>query len=268
MPRFNMLNERDIKAALIDKLFDRGMLDDAVLINEMVVANWNRRADLAVANGRLYAFEIKSDLDTLSRLEGQVSAYLGRFDKVIVVTTAKFSSTIASSVPEHVEIWEVSRNHREQAIGFRVIRRGLTREITCRDMLSGFLLKRELVSFLKSEGVNILGNSTRQDIMTHLRDQPVQKLRQHVLACLKNRYRTTFDTFMQQRGTQTTLADLDCLSKSKLRLKNNVEVLETKLITVARPPKKYHYFDLQNFAEKYGEVPECMPRGVLPRRHT
>lgn len=67
-----LLREQEVKIALIEWLYKKGMLSDATIINEMVVANWSRRADLAIANGSLQAFEIKSDFDSLKRLDGQL----------------------------------------------------------------------------------------------------------------------------------------------------------------------------------------------------
>jgi len=98
-----VLNEGDIKAAVIDRLFASAALSDAVLINEMVIANWSRRADLVVANGKLHAFEIKSDFDSLRRLQGQVETYLSRFDKVTVVCTPKFAQLVRDCTESRVE---------------------------------------------------------------------------------------------------------------------------------------------------------------------
>lgn len=75
------LREQEVKIALINWLYINGHLNDATIINEMVVANWARRADLAVANGNLHAFEIKSDFDSLKRLEGQLSTFSSRFEQ-------------------------------------------------------------------------------------------------------------------------------------------------------------------------------------------
>lgn len=84
-----VIKEKAIKAALIDWLYAKGMVCDAVVINEMVVANWARRADIAVANGRLYGFEIKSAFDSLKRLPGQIESFRRHFDKVTVVAASK-----------------------------------------------------------------------------------------------------------------------------------------------------------------------------------
>ncbi|CAQ83853.1 MULTISPECIES: sce7726 family protein [Photorhabdus] len=77
MASSSIKKEDSIKAALIDWLIERNELNDnAVLINELPIANFSRRVDLALANGKLHAYEIKSDSDSLARLEGQISTYI------------------------------------------------------------------------------------------------------------------------------------------------------------------------------------------------
>lgn len=258
-----MLNEMDIKAALIDKLLEKGALENAVLINEMVIANWNRRADLAVANGRLYAYEIKSDLDTLDRLEGQVYAYLDRFDKVTVVTTPKFVLSVASQMPDQVEIWEASRQN--QSVILRMARRGRTKDITSRRMLCGFLLKTELLSLLRKHGIGASVSTPREALIPLMQGVSVKDLRPYVLDCLKNRYRLTFETFIEQRGVKTELHDFDNLSRSKLILKQWESRAGEGLVVNDLKRGNYWPLDLDALALKYGVIPDKMPQAVLLR---
>jgi frataxin-like iron-binding protein CyaY len=263
----NMLNESDIKAALIDKLIERGMLQNAVLINEMVVANWSRRADIAVVNGKLYAFEIKSDFDSLQRLEGQVSAYLDRFDKVTVVTTRKFANLISEQMPPDVEIWEATSEEGE--VSFRVARRGKTKEITCKRTLCGFLLKSEIVSFLRQRNeLSSLHEMNRDELISMAKGYSLKDLRSYVLSCLKARYEQTFKAFMRDKGKKTIPENLNSLSKSKLMMRDqqfteNVVMHRQKKSTYAKP------LNLKMLRESYGVLPDNMPRTVLIRKaHT
>ncbi|MBX9303413.1 sce7726 family protein, partial [Serratia marcescens] len=101
-----LLREQDVKIAFIGWLYKKGLLDDATIINEMVVANWSRRADLAVANGHLQAFEIKSDFDSLKRLDGQLEIFTSRFEKVTVVCAPKFTYEVKKKVTPEVGVIE------------------------------------------------------------------------------------------------------------------------------------------------------------------
>ncbi len=53
-------------------------------------------------NDELWAVEVKSEADSLSRLDGQVRAYLDCFDKVIVVSASKHVSHVLQMVPREV----------------------------------------------------------------------------------------------------------------------------------------------------------------------
>jgi hypothetical protein len=55
--------------------------------------------DVAVVNGELSGYEIKSDEDTLARLEGQVDAYGRVLDRAYLVTTSRHFDRALDHVP-------------------------------------------------------------------------------------------------------------------------------------------------------------------------
>ena len=69
------------------------------LIQELKMPRPSARIDLAVVNGELAGFEIKSDADTLKRLRMQVPAFSRFFDRVSVVTTRKHLCETERCVP-------------------------------------------------------------------------------------------------------------------------------------------------------------------------
>lgn len=98
--------EARLKAAVIDRLMSSSHVnDDAVLISEMTVANWSRRADLVLANGSLWAFEIKSEADSLSRLPGQLQTFRSHFEKLTLVVASRFENKVLNSLPEGAGLW-------------------------------------------------------------------------------------------------------------------------------------------------------------------
>lgn len=99
-------SEVELKAAVIDRLLAASHVDDdAVLISEMTVANWSRRADVVLANGKLWAFEIKSEADSLTRLPGQAATFRTYFEKFVIVAAARFETAIAAMNLDGVGIW-------------------------------------------------------------------------------------------------------------------------------------------------------------------
>ena len=93
--------DKTIRAALVDKLHDEHAHDPKVrIINELGINHGSIRADVAVINGVMHAYEIKSDLDTLARLHGQAEAYNEVFDKVTIVTGSNHLYDVIEAVPD------------------------------------------------------------------------------------------------------------------------------------------------------------------------
>lgn len=89
-------NEATIKANFIDKvLFPLNPAN--ISIFELPIGN--SRVDMCKVNGHSAAYEIKTDLDTFDRLEGQLSDYFDVFETVYVVTSEKRWQELPSYVP-------------------------------------------------------------------------------------------------------------------------------------------------------------------------
>ncbi|HDU5925795.1 TPA: sce7726 family protein, partial [Klebsiella aerogenes] len=102
--------EKKLKRSVLEHLYKKGTLDEkTIVINELTIDSFSRRADLVVIkNGKMIAYEIKSDADSLNRLSGQMDKYLDYFDKVVVVTTSKHTPNILNSINEKIEVWEIA----------------------------------------------------------------------------------------------------------------------------------------------------------------
>src|ERR1700733_1041930 len=73
--------------------------DDTEILHELRMPRPSGRVDIAVVNGRLAGFEIKSDFDSLSRLPRQVRAFSAVFDEMCVVTTPRHSADAKKIIP-------------------------------------------------------------------------------------------------------------------------------------------------------------------------
>jgi len=69
------------------------------LVQEMGVWSGAVRIDIAVINGELSGYELKSDRDTLQRLPYQVEIYGKVFDKLSLVVGAKHAEKAARQIP-------------------------------------------------------------------------------------------------------------------------------------------------------------------------
>lgn len=95
------MREPQIRARLLASLHHRYGADPTTLIRqELGLCAGARRVDVAVINGELNGFEIKSDQDTLERLAGQAEAYGMVLDRVTLVTTSRYLDQAARIVPD------------------------------------------------------------------------------------------------------------------------------------------------------------------------
>lgn len=85
------LYEAEMKVMLLNHLFAKGVVSNGdTILNEFTFNKFERRIDLAVlTQNQLLGIEIKSEVDSLSRLEGQLLEYQNYFDKVIVFVADK-----------------------------------------------------------------------------------------------------------------------------------------------------------------------------------
>jgi hypothetical protein len=68
-------------------------------MHELDLPRPSARVDVAVVNGEFAGFEIKSDVDSLRRLPGQIAAFAGVFDRVSLVTTDRHLTEAKKVVP-------------------------------------------------------------------------------------------------------------------------------------------------------------------------
>lgn len=91
------------KNALAEKiLIGKYGTKNATMLSEFRVENCI--ADIVLLNGSSHAFEIKSEMDSLDRIERQINAYSSVFDKITIVTHLKNFARIEKIIPDHVGI--------------------------------------------------------------------------------------------------------------------------------------------------------------------
>jgi hypothetical protein len=94
------LGEVDIRSALRTRLFlEHGNEVDTVIIEELGLCRGQVRVDVAVVNGVLHGYEIKSDRDSLRRLNGQVEVYGNVLDRATVVVGDRHIAGAVGIVP-------------------------------------------------------------------------------------------------------------------------------------------------------------------------
>lgn len=72
---------------------------DSFVIDELGLRNGQVRADIAVVDGKMIGYEIKSQNDTLNRLPNQIIAYNEVFDNVYIITASNHLTKVIDAVP-------------------------------------------------------------------------------------------------------------------------------------------------------------------------
>lgn len=166
-----MLKDIDIRTALVKKLLKENKGHQFRLINEFVVCDGDARVDIAVANGRLCGYEIKSDKDTLERLPNQIIAYNRTFDKMVIVVGEKYQDKVLDEIPGWWGI-QVAYRNRYNNISFRPVRPAkINNAVDARAILE-LLWRDEIMNLLKGKGLKGLSGKHRRK----LRDMAVNTI--------------------------------------------------------------------------------------------
>ena len=120
------MNDVDIRQNFHKKILRRQHAQkDTLVIDELGLNHGKCRADIAVINGHLAAYEIKSNNDSLRRLEEQVKSYNAVFDRISIVVGDRYINSIQNYIPEWWGVIVSLRGPRG-AVNFDIIREART----------------------------------------------------------------------------------------------------------------------------------------------
>ena len=141
----NYRNEYIYKNAITKNiLLGKHNLNTSFMLQEFRIGKC--KADSVVLNGTSNVYEIKSELDSLDRLQNQVETYLKVFDMVHVITHPGQAQKISAVVPKCVGIMEL--NNKNNISTIREPKSGKKHIKT--DLLFDSLRKAEYQSIVKS----------------------------------------------------------------------------------------------------------------------
>lgn len=146
----------------LQKWLERKFLghDDTEILHELRMPRPSGRVDIAIINGRLSGFEIKSDFDSLSRLPRQVRAFSAVFDEVCVVTTSRHSADAKKIIPSW---WRLSVHSNKDGKGvFRTVQKGSRNPNVRTDALLHMLTRSELSDIFRVRRLDLQIRSTRR----------------------------------------------------------------------------------------------------------
>jgi hypothetical protein len=146
------MHDRDIRAALhASELASHKDQPDTLVIDELGICRGKYRVDIAVVNGAMHGYEIKSDRDTLTRLESQAAAYSSVFDSMTLVVGASHTPKIWRMVPPWWGITEASAVRGR--LHLQVVRQGSSNPSPDPITVAQLLWREEALMLLEARGI-------------------------------------------------------------------------------------------------------------------
>lgn len=127
------LDDKEIRSSLISRF---STYKDCTVFEEVTVPSGRARADIVTINGHVIAYEIKSDFDSIRRLETQIIEYDKNFEMNYIVIGTKYSDSIFNIIPDY---WGVitAKKTRVNTIRLSFIRKAkLNPNLSFKDFMS------------------------------------------------------------------------------------------------------------------------------------
>jgi len=180
--------------AVIRENFHRKVLrryhsaSDVLVVDELGLRHGKCRADIALVNGRLIGYEIKSDEDSLNRLEEQVQFYSAVFDRATIIVAETHVKPVRSLVPKWWGI-VVGKPRGETQVSFQTLRRPELNRKVDPYAVAQLLWSEEAATILNELGEPPSVLRQRRSVLYQLLADllTLTELRRRVTACLKSR---------------------------------------------------------------------------------
>lgn len=189
MGAHNTSTERVIRTALRARHLKRHHgRQDVLIIDELGLAHAQSRIDLAVFNGHLHGYEIKSAADTLDRLPRQLAIYRSALQKLTLVVASRHLEAAEAIVPDWCGLTEIIDGPRGGMI-FTSRRRAHVNPDLDPFMLAHLLWHPEAQDLLRARGASKAEvNVPRKRLYRMLADEiPVRELAPAVKAAMASR---------------------------------------------------------------------------------
>ena len=186
----NRMLDKDVRQAVKDKILKAHINDPSTLVvDELGLDHGRNRVDIAVINGELHGYELKSDSDNLLRLPQQSMTYSSIMDKVTLVVGEKHAQEAINIIPDWWGIKIATMNHRG-SVNIVTYRRNKKNKDIDPFELSKLIWKEEALALLAIK-IKVdwrIRKLTRKDIYKLIVDTfSLDEIRDNTRAILKSR---------------------------------------------------------------------------------
>lgn len=144
-------NDQMIRSSFLRILENKHKNDKKVrIIEELGINHGDGRVDIAVINGVMHGYEIKSDKDTLKRLPEQIKSYNSVFDKITLIVSKNHLYNAIKIIPDYWGIILVKTNKNNKLI-FQTIRKDELNKQQDKLSVARLLWKQEAIKILEEE---------------------------------------------------------------------------------------------------------------------
>lgn len=165
-----LTNDRMIRTALKEDLekYCKGY-PNAKIIEELGITHGAARVDIAVVNGTIHGYELKSDMDTLDRLPDQMEIYNSVLDQVTLVVGKSHIYEAIKIIPDWWGITMARIVNSDGSVSFYRIREAEKNPNQESVGIASFLWKEEALNILEERGeVKGMRSKTRNVIYRRL----------------------------------------------------------------------------------------------------
>ena len=178
-----------------------------MIIEELGLCRGIVRVDIAVVNGALKGYEIKSDQDTLKRLSAQAATYSRIFETMTVVVAERHLLTAEALIPDWWGIQVATSHHSSSVITIDHVRGESTNPGVDPGLLVQLLWRDEVLSLLDQVNASKSVRSKPRRVLWEVlaRTVPLPQLQDMVRGCLRSRSRWRIDEQRTQDGEMSQL---------------------------------------------------------------
>lgn len=148
-PTNDLMIRNALKKKLGKEFSDEGRTK---IVEEFGIHHGEVRADVAVINGKLHGYELKSDLDTFNRLPNQIRYYNLIFDKITLVVGKTHIYKAIYTVPDWWGI-KLAKLNKKNHVQFVEIREAYQNTTQSSLAIAQLLRKDEIISVLAEKGI-------------------------------------------------------------------------------------------------------------------
>lgn len=177
------MRDCDVRGALLDDLRRRFVND--TIRSELGLCLGATRVDVAVINGALHGYEIKSERDSLARLESQVDLYGNVLDFASVVASGRHAARVLGLLPQWWGLQEATMDG--ALVELREVREPRPNPAPDPLSIAQLLWRDEAALALVRRGERVLGRETRWNLWDRLAALPLHELQSEVRGALKAR---------------------------------------------------------------------------------